>query len=92
MHATAQMKAPGTLYCIAKGAIAAASLQLVGPSPCTPAPPPRRAADKAPARLSVTVQVRSALHGTPASTRCLRGSTRSGLRRSTLRAPACTAP
>jgi len=34
MHTTAPMKAPGTLYCIAKGALAAASLQLVGPSPC----------------------------------------------------------
>jgi hypothetical protein len=43
------MKAPGTLHYIAKGALVAASLQGIGPSPCTPAPPPRRAVEKAPA-------------------------------------------
>ena len=53
MHPIMPMKAPGTLYFIAKGTLAAASLQRIGPSPCTPAPPPRRAVDKAPARLCV---------------------------------------
>jgi len=39
IRAIVPMKAPGTIYFIAKGPLVAASLQLIGPSPCTPAPP-----------------------------------------------------